>query len=391
MVNPLTGWTGPGPGPADYGQSNPGQEDSSGPLPQYAALAEQAAGLSGDTPTANYIRDLASGKLGGEADTNAAFGRLIEEGRLRNVEASRVADDGSTKADPTASSFAAEPGAEEILRAGLAQYGLESLYQTLWGKYTSKAIDLLDPAGFIYALREEPAYKARFAGNEKRKSLGFTELSPATYLALEKSYKDTLSINGLPQGFYDSPDDFQKLIGGDVSVSELNNRLKDAYSIVRDASPAVKAKLSEMYGIADGDILAYVIDADRARPLMSPDYKRQAQAALIAESAQRYAGINLGAPAAEQFVRQNITQAEAEKAFSGIGQLAEFRRANVGEEKITDQQLAEAALGTNTESTAVVERRRKGRVAGFAGGGSATMTQGESSSIKSGIGQANTI
>jgi hypothetical protein len=360
-------------------------------LPQYADLANQAAGLSGDTATADYIRELASGKYG-EADTKNAFGRLIEEGRLRNVEASRVASDGSATDDKsTVASFTGEPGAEEILRAGLAQYGLESLYQTLWGKYTSKAIDIADPAGFIYALRDEPAYKARFAGNEKRKSMGFTELSPATYLALEKSYKDTLSINGLPQGFYDSPDDFQKLIGGDVSVSELNNRLKDAYSVVRDATPAVKAKLSEMYGITDGDILAYVIDADRARPLMSPDYKRQAQAALIAESAQRYAGINLGAPAAEQFVRQNITQAEAEKAFSGIGQLAEFRRANIGEEKITDQQLAEAALGTNTESTIAVERRRKGRVAGFAGGGSATMTQGESSSIKSGIGQANTI
>ena len=62
MVNPLTGWTGPGPGPADYGQSNMGQEGDTTPvapaeLPQYKDLAYQAAGYSGEFSFSDTVWD----------------------------------------------------------------------------------------------------------------------------------------------------------------------------------------------------------------------------------------------------------------------------------------------------------------------------------------------
>lgn len=355
-------------------------------LPQYKDLAYEAAGYSGDEKTSAYIKALASGSLGGAADTTAALGRLIEEGRLRNL-AERGNEEFYPGYDPggrpedtpvsnTPAGFVAEPGAEEILRAGLDQYGLGKLFDVVWKKYTSKSISLEDPAGFIYALREEPEYKARFAGNEKRKSLGFKELQPSTYLALEKSYKEILSANGLPQGFYDSNDDFQQLIGGDVSVNELNNRLKDAYSVVRDATPEVKAKLSAMYGITDGDILAYIIDAEKARPLMAPDYKRQAQAALIAESAQRNANLNLGKDLAESFVRQGVTEQQAETAFFNVGTQQGLYTSMAGEEMLTDEEKAGAALGTSASAVKKVSQRQSLRKSAFQGGGSFTKTAG---------------
>lgn len=286
--------------------------------------------------------------------------------------------------------FVPAAGAKAILRSVLASYGLEGLYEYAYSLYAKNEIDINDGDSLIFALKEQEAYKKRFAANERRKSLGFKELSPATYLALEKSYKDTLAANGLPQGFYDSPDDFEKLIGGDVSVAELNNRLKDAYTVVRDASPEVKNKMAEMYGVTDGDLLAYVIDPDRARPLMAPDYKRQAQAALIAESAQRLSGFNLNKDVAEQFVRQGVTQAEAETAFTTVGQMGELRRAGLGEQQISDVQFAQAALGTDAEAKRLVEERKKRRIGEVtASGGSATLAQGDSGSYRSGYGQAN--
>jgi len=353
------------------------------------ASVYEARGYYGDE---SYINELVGNTGVGKGTLKQrqdALAILIQQGKDRAASAAASEDDGGGD-DGGGDEFVPMVGAKEILRNVLSSYGLEGLYEYAWSLYANQTIDVNDTESFMYALREQEAYKKRFAANERRKALGFNELKPATYIALEKSYKDTLAANGLPQGFYDSPDDFEKLIGGDVSVSELNNRLRDAYTVVRDASPEVKNKMAEMYGITDGDLLAYVIDPDRARPLMAPDYKRQAQAALIAESAQRLSGLNFNKDIAEQFVRQGTTQAEAEAAFTTVGQMGELRRSGLGEQQITDLQFVQAALGTDAEAKRLVEERKKRRIGEVtASGGSATLAQGDSTSYKSGYGQAN--
>ena len=183
--------------------------------------------------------------------------------------------------------FVPDQGATAILRSGLARYGLESLYDVIWSKYTKNEIPLDDPDSFVYAIKNEPKYKERFAANEVRKTKGLPELSPATYLSLEEEYRQILSSNSLPADFYNDRADFEKLIGNDVSVFELNNRLKDAYRLVKDAPADVTEKLRTMYNLSEGDIVAYFIDPERARPsLVASDYKRQAQAAMVAANAQ---------------------------------------------------------------------------------------------------------
>ena len=353
------------------------------------AAVYEARGYYGDE---SYINELVGNTGVGKGTLKQrqdALAILIQQGKDRAASAAASEDDGGGD-DGGGDEFVPMVGAKEILRNVLSSYGLEGLYEYAWSLYTNQTIDVNDTESFMYALREQEAYKKRFAANERRKALGFNELKPATYIPLEKSYKDTLAANGLPQGFYDSPDDFEKLIGGDVSVAELNNRLRDAYTVVRDASPEVKNKMAEMYGITDGDLLAYVIDPDRARPLMAPDYKRQAQAALIAESAQRLSGLNFNKDIAEQFVRQGTTQAEAEAAFTTVGQMGELRRGGFGEQQITDLQFVQAALGTDAEAKRLVEERKKRRIGEVtASGGSATLAQGDSTSYKSGYGQAN--
>jgi len=370
------------------------------PTPQTLdpGLVSEARNYYGDE---TYINELVANTGVGSGTLEQrqnALNTLIEQGKARNL-AERGAEDAFPGA-PTNNGggggggdkeeFVPAVGAKAILRNVLASYGLESLYEYAYSLYAKNEIDINDGDSLIFALKEQEAYKKRFAANERRKSLGFKELSPSTYIALEKSYKDTLAANGLPQGFYDSPDDFEKLIGGDVSVAELNNRLKDAYTVVRDASPEVKNKMAEMYGVTDGDLLAYVIDPDRARPLMAPDYKRQAQAALIAESAQRLSALSFNKDVAEQFVRQGVTLAEAETAFTTVGQMGELRRGGFGEQQITDLQFAQAALGTDAEAKRLVEERKKRRIGEVtASGGSATLAQGDSGSYRSGYGQAN--
>jgi hypothetical protein len=284
--------------------------------------------------------------------------------------------------------FFPEQGATAILRSGLARYGLESLYDVVWSKYTKNEIPLDDPDSFVYAIKNEPKYKERFAANEVRKAKGLPELSPATYLSLEEEYKQILSSNSLPADFYNDRADFEKLIGNDVSVFELNNRLKDAYRLVKDAPTDVTEKLRTMYNLSEGDIVAYFIDPERARPsLVASDYKRQAQAAMVAANAQRLGGLNVSVGFAENVAAQGKTQAEQEKAFTTIADMNELRRTQGIERGLTADQLAGAALGTDMEARKILEDRKKNRIAGFSGDTNFTQTQ-SGGAIKSGIGQA---
>lgn len=286
------------------------------------------------------------------------------------------------------SDFIPDTGAQATIKAGLAKYGLESLYSAVWGKYTKSEINLSDPDAFVYALKEEPAYKQRFAANEIRKAKGLPELQPSTYISMEDTYRKTLQASGLPPGFYDTQADLDKMIGGDVSIYELSTRIQDAYNLVRDAPADVTEKLKSMYSISDGDILAYFIDPDRARPqLIAADYKREAQAAMVAAQAQRTAGIGLSKAFSEDVVRKGISESVQKQAFTTIADMNELTRAQGTEKDLTAEQIAGAQLGIDSASRKILEDRKKGRIAGFSGGGDFSMQQ-TGGANKSGIGQA---
>jgi hypothetical protein len=286
--------------------------------------------------------------------------------------------------------FTPREDAKQILAAVLIQYGLQDLSATLWDKYAKQEVDFTDADALVLSVKDEPAYKKRFRANELRKAAGLSELLPSTYIELEKSYSNVLAKNGLPAGFYDDPADFEKLIGGDVAITELDNRLRDAYRIVEDADETVKQKLRQEYNLTDGDILAYFIDPDRARPLLTAaDYKRQAQSALFMGRAQTMGNIGLSRAQAEELVRSGVTLAEAETGFQEIGKLGELRTALPGEAGITDQDLIAQQFGLNEQAKRELEQRKKSRIGEFVGGGEFTRAAGDTAgSIVTGIGRA---
>jgi hypothetical protein len=287
-----------------------------------------------------------------------------------------------------AEDFVADPGAETIIRAGLASWGLEGLFDTVWGKYTLSEYDPADKPSLSYIIKDTQPYKDRFSANAIREANKLPVLDPASYIAMEDGYKEVLQQSGLPPGFYDSKTDMDKFIGGNVSRYELRTRIQDAYAVVRDAPADVTGKLKSMYGLSDGDILAYFIDPDKARPtLIAADYKRQAQAAMVAAKAQRTAGLNLSTSFAENVVRQDISPEAQTAAFTRIADMNELTRAQTNEQDLSQEQIAGAELGTDAESRRILEQRKKGRIAAFSGGGDFSMQQSGGVG-RSAIGQA---
>ena len=284
--------------------------------------------------------------------------------------------------------FVPEPGAEAIIKAGLATWGLDGLFDTVWGKYLKSEYDPADKPSLSFVIKDTDAYKARFSANAIREANKLPVLDPATYIEMENGYKDILQQSGLPPGFYDGKTDMDKFIGGDVSRYELRDRIQGAYNLVRDAPADVTDKLKSMYNLSDGDILAYFIDPDKARPtLIAADYRRQAQASLVAARAQRTAGINISTGLAEDVVRKDISQEAQTAAFTRIADMNELATAQGMEKNLTEEQIAAAELGTDAAAREVLQNRKKGRIAAFSGGGEFSL--GQSGGVgRSGIGQA---
>lgn len=268
----------------------------------------------------------------------------------------------------------------------LNTYGLGELSDYVYNEIIVKeTVNLNNPDAIIFAIREQPAYQKRFAGNAARLKKGLAELDPASYIGLENQYRETLRANGLPANFYDQSEDFQALIEGDVSNAELNERVQQGYRAVADADPAVKEQMRNLYGVTEGQLAAYFLDPQRTAPLLT----RQAQAANIAARGLEQGGIQLSGAYAEDLARRGITEQQARAGFAEVGALGELKQTFAGETALSGEQLAGATFGIDVAAQQELERRKRLRTGEFAGGGSFARTTGETSgSISTAVGKA---
>lgn len=165
-------------------------------------------------------------------------------------------------------------------------------------------------------LAETPEYKQRFAGNAARIKQGLPVLSPSEYLATERAYEQIMRSAGLPQGFYDSNDDFNKFIGLDISPTELKSRVDIATLSLNNIDPFYTESLKNIYGLTTGDMVAQVLDPERALPFIT----KQVQAAQFGAEAARQ-GLEVTKPVAEQYANLGVTQEQARQGFQAIGQI----------------------------------------------------------------------
>lgn len=267
--------------------------------------------------------------------------------------------------------------AVDELKAILTYYGLGTLADVLSARITDDPTLVDNPTVLLSSVRDTTEYKTRFKGNEKRRAAGLPELSPADYVGLENSFRDTLRANSLPKGFYDTQDDFANFIGQDISPNELNARVSQGYNAVMQAEPGTKAELKQLYGLSDGDIAAFFIDPTRFN---QSDAIKKAQAAQVASEARRQAGIGLTAGTAEALVTEGFTRQQAQQGFAEIGASQEVYGLTTaeqasGQQAITQEQQISGVFGTNAEARKAITERKRKRTAAFEQGGSVLTTQ----------------
>jgi hypothetical protein len=213
--------------------------------------------------------------------------------------------------------------AYNILRMEFEQYGL--------GTLVTDIKDLLmndtPTSEFGLRLRGTDAYKTRFKANEARIAAGLSSLSPAEYVRLEDQYQNVMRNYGLPSSYYTKDKTgkqagFEKFIAGDVSASELEDRISTAQKRVINANPEVSSALKAFYpDINNGDILAYVLDPTQGLESI----KRKVTAAEIGGAAMTPKDasgkqiLSTSQARAMQLAGYGVDKQQATEVYSAIG------------------------------------------------------------------------
>ena len=270
------------------------------------------------------------------------YGGLAGAGQAGGGGASVVSATDKAEADRIAKAAAEKAAAEKAIADKEAADKLSKMqdaYQRLYdefnvlglGTLVSDAKDLLmrstSIAGIPDALRGTKAYIERFSANDDRIKAGLRALSPAEYLAKEDAYQNIMRNYGLPAsyyktGLYGKQEGFNKLIAGDVSAVELEDRIATAQKRVINANPEVSAALKQFYpDITNGDILAYTLNPAQGLE----EIKRKVTAAeiggasMIPKNAAGQQILTTSQARAEQLAKYGVDKAAATQGYSAIG------------------------------------------------------------------------
>jgi len=321
----------------------------------------------GRTGTSNTGQKYINGKLVSESEFNTyLYGGSGGAGAGTSSAASVAAADALSK----------RQSAFDLLREQFAQYGLEALVDPL----KSLIQENVSPSEFAVRLRQTEPYKKRFAANAARIGKGLRALSEAEYLSLEDGYQSIMRNYGLPASYYAKGDlgrqeGFEKLISGDVSAAELEDRIITAQNRVINAPPQVKEALQRFYpDINNSDILAYTLDPEKGLA----DIKRKVTAAEIGGAALG-AGLATDVTRAEELAKFGVTAERARQGYQVAvpiiergRQLSDFYQESpytqaTAEEELFGLTYAPEATAKRKRLTSLEEAQFAGR-AGMTGG-----------------------
>lgn len=258
-----------------------------------------------------------------------------------------------------------QESARDLISRRLEAYGLGTLGNFVWKMISEE--NITSEYALVERIRETDQYKQRFPAMAMRRQAGMNAISEEEYVSLEKGYRQVLKIAGMPANLFDTPEDFTDLIGGDVSVTELNQRVQQGYQAVAQSNPQVINEMKRLYGIDDAGLAAYFLAPERATPVLL----RQARAAQIAAEGTLQAGMEVTGAQAEQLAVAGISQEAARQGFQTIAGAEELFVPLPGttEQAITQEEQIAGVFGTQAAAQQRVRQRARERAAAFQTGG----------------------
>ena len=288
------------------------------------------------------------------------------------------------------------------IRSTLSAYGFtpaqtNELTQWAWTEITNNvdptqiAIDLQTPGteGYQVFAQQFPGFTA---ANAQLAAQGLPAVSVQQYSSYQTQAMAFAQAAGLPPGFINSQN-IGTLIGGNVSSTELQDRINNAMTLAINSTPEQQAMFNQYFGtnyapnnpyitagtpaptgqggLTTGQIAAIALDPTVAEPLIA----QQITAAQIG-GAGVTAGIGaVTAPIATELAQAGITEAQATNAFQSLAPYSalETPRPGMGGEAaqgvVNVNQLATGALLGDAGAQRQLQTAEEVAKAPFSGGG----------------------
>lgn len=265
-----------------------------------------------------------------------------------------------------------------LVQRTLAAYGLTSQRLADWALemlIAGKPIETI-----LLDLEQQPEFKAAFPEIEARRARALREglqlepINPAMILEYRTKARALMRSFGVPQDMWDRNEDFATFIVGDVSMDELNSRLRRGSERVYQAPPEVRAVFFDLFGI-DGDtaLFALMLDPTKAEPVL----ENMVQMAEAGGAARR---MGFGLTQAEM-TRMEAANLTYEQMLSGFREL-DIRRGlfdeTLSEEgqdfTVGDEGIA-AQFGLAGGAAEALTRRGEARKAATSGSSRAAQTE----------------
>jgi hypothetical protein len=182
--------------------------------------------------------------------------------------------------------------------------------------YTATAVRL--------AIQNTPEYKERFQGIELYNKNFANDIAagrkaaaptPADYIQAEKDYQEVLTRYGL--GNLANRGTYATLIGGDVSVAEVTDRVVNVYDKIKNADSVLKAQLKAFFPSYNESDFAEVLLTESTPEGMANKLKNKLAAAEISSEASR-AGLGLEAARALELQAMGVSRTLARAGYSQI-------------------------------------------------------------------------
>ena len=236
------------------------------------------------------------------------------------------------------------------------------------------------------------AWQTRFSGNQARIAAGLQPLDPATYIQNEQSYKQVMTMAGIPNN---SPlmatDYLGNLMAMDVSPAEVKMRVDTATAAIQNEDPQVIQQLQAQYGLSTASLMTHLLDPKVAAPVIQQEYNAATIGAEAARAGANIAYGGTGPLSAMSLAAQGVSQAQAATEFQQIAaqtpalQSLASRYTGYGQAGNVAGQLGAAVFGTQGAAQAEAEITRLKAQESGAFGGSAGASKGSLLGAQEGV------
>ena len=268
------------------------------------------------------------------------------------------------------------PGAEDVIKSTLRRWGFTTdEISTLGGWVRGQLQTGIDVESVLTLIYDQPGFQSRFPGMKAATDAGFAPLSPDEYIEYEDGLREYVDQYLPSEAAGDIDTLMTTLMGGNISLLQVQQRLQIAYNEILNAPVDVKSWFLQEYGeSADAMLATVLLDPEQS----FTDLEQTAKEAYTQAAASEVLANTITKDTARKIASLGYTQESQYRQFTDLAK-QEFLYV----EKLTERddlriekEGVESAFGIDPDASRSVTEREEERLSAFSGGGGAYTGQG---------------